>query len=70
MHEGDMTRKARLKGRQVEVKGTIEISFCMRGSTDVHATRCYVTKEWDPPFDVVMAKANLPKETRRSLKRV
>lgn len=67
-NEEDITWNARLTGKEVDVQGSILISFCMRGSTGTYAMSCYITKEWDPQFDMIMAKGNLPKELRRSLR--
>jgi hypothetical protein len=59
---------AKVMGQQMDVQGTIDISFCARGSTEAHDIPCYITKEWDPRFDIVMAKGSLPKSLKRSLK--
>jgi hypothetical protein len=68
-NEEDIPRNAKFKGKKVDVKGSIELSYCLRGSAETHAILCYITKEWDPHFDVVIARGNLPRGLRQTLKR-
>jgi hypothetical protein len=68
LDRGHIPYNAKFKGKKIEVTGSIDVVFRLKGSEERHTTKCFVTKEWDPPFDIVVAKRDIPNLARESKK--
>jgi len=62
-------RNAKLKGKRIELTGSVDVEFRLKDSDEKHTAKCFVTKEMDPAFDMVVAKTELPTNFGRGLER-